>query len=148
MKYMLDIEDQELWKRAKTQAAILDMSLSALIKILLELHLEVLEIPNRWEEENDKDGYRNGFINGFVWGLDVPRKDLKRALGYEYQTNDMPFSEPLFMDTLYKCKEKDDDLVESDEAYTSVWLEGFFKGIELFNEKAERLIAKKRLKQS
>ena len=148
MKYMLDIEDKELWKRAKTQAALLEMSLSSLIKILLELHLDVLEVPARWEEENGKKGYIDGFVNGFTWGLESPRKDIKKALGYEYKSIDIPFADPLFKDTLSRCKENDDALVDSNEGYTGVWLEGFFTGIALFDEKVERLVTEKRLKQN
>ena len=54
MKYMLDVEDTELWKQIKKDAALKEMSISSLIQDLLQQYIDLGEVLNRWEEEDKK----------------------------------------------------------------------------------------------
>ena len=151
MKYMLDIEDTELWKKIKKDAAIGDMSISALIQGQLEQYIELSEVLDRWEEENKKEGaegFKYGFVEGFFRASKLPKKDLKKAIGYKYDTVDEAFNNPLFKNTLKSCQEEDEDLGEHNDAYTESWLEGFFNGMAIFYERAESTFSKRQQNKS
>jgi len=151
MKYMLDVEDNELWKQIKKDAALKDISISSLIQDLLKQYIDLGEVLNRWEEENKKEGtegYKSGFSEGFFWATEIPKKDLKKALKYKYDTIDEPFDDPLFKDTLCLCQENDEDLGIQNDGYTENWLQGFFNGMVTFYEKAESALLKRQQDRS
>ena len=151
MKYMLDVEDTGLWKQVKKDAALKEMSISSLIQDLLQQYIDFGEVLNRWEEENKKEGaegYKYGFSEGFFWAYEIPKKQLKKALNYKYDTMDEPFDDPLFKNTLNLCQEDDADLGEHNKAYTENWLEGFFDGMATFYEKAENALLKRQQSKS